>query len=127
MGSPYTIAVDASRGLIRATLRGMWDLGVLAGYTAELQATFARLSASVPPGQPLELLIDLRQHGVQPREVGEAIQAELARADVAAAARTAVLVSPSALHRLQAQRLGSHLAASFFADEAEALAWLDAA
>ena len=117
----YRIEVDPRTLSARLTLFGLWDLATLNRYTYDVTQALAEGGAA---GR-YRILIDLRNHGVQSREVAAAIQSRLMMG-IEQASQVAILVSPSLLHRLQAQRLGSHVQASFFADEDEALTWLTA-
>ena len=67
-------------------------------------------------------LIDVRQHGVQGRDVVEGLQA-FARSASSRATKTAVVVE-SALYRLQAARIGSEPDHAIFRSDAEARRWL---
>ena len=119
----FRIDVDQRQSLVRLTLFGQWDVVTVDRYAAAAQDAFATLTEAGTPLDRCKALIDLRQHGVQPREVTERIQRWISL-DLSEGARHAVLLSESALHRMQAQRVGSTLGAAFFSDEAEALAWL---
>lgn len=118
----YRVEVDPRALSARLTLFGLWDLATVDRYSRDVEQALSEGGAA----DRYRLLIDLRSHGVQPREVAAEIQSRLMQG-VDRTSRIAVLVSESLLHRLQAQRLGSHVRASFFADEGEALAWLAAA
>ena len=122
---PYTVCVDRPRLLIRATLHGLWQLGTLERFRREMERALAELATTGATPDRFRLLVDLRDHGVQPREVAQAIQAQLTHH--ASAGPHAILVSQSALHKMQVQRMGATLNAAYFADEAAALAWLLAA
>lgn len=121
--APYTISVDRNRGLVRMTLRGIWDLKTFEDYAAAARRAYAELTEQETPPAACRILIDLRQHGTQPRQVAEGIQAELASGE-ARPAQHAVIVSESMLHRMQAHRLGATINASFFTDEETAMNWL---
>ena len=119
----FKIEVDRRELLVRLTLFGLWDVGTVDQYAAAAKSAFADLIETGARIDKCKALIDLRRHGVQSREVTNRIQSWLGLA-LSDGARHAVLVSESMLHRLQAQRVGSALGASFFSDEASALAWL---
>ena len=121
--TPYTVQVDRDRLFVRLTLHGLWDLGTVERYSEAAREAFAALGTNGEPVSGSRILIDLRQHGIQPRDVAERIQAKL-KNGLSPGARHAVLVSESTLHRMQAQRIGTLINASFFSDEAEAMAWL---
>lgn len=120
---PYTVSVDRERSLVRLTLSGLWDLPTCERYAADVRKAFAGLVAMGVPIDAYGVLIDLRRHGVQSREVSERTQAEL-RNGISSGSHHAVLVSESVLHKMQAQRVGSLIGASFFTDEARAIDWL---
>ena len=120
---PFTIETDRTSNMIRLTLRGLWDLPTVERYVAAAREALSALTRDGIPPSEIGLLVDLRQQGIQPREVTERIQAAL-KEGPSRGSRHAVLVSSSTLHRLQAQRVGVLLGASFFDDEAAALAWL---
>lgn len=119
----YRIEVDPERSFARLTLSGLWDSGTVDRYTGDVESALEQAAAGGGPAGGYRILIDLRNHGVQSRDVAAEIQDRLSRG-IAQASRIAVLTSPSALHRMQAQRLGSHVSASFFADAGEAEKWL---
>ena len=118
----FTIGVDVRRSLIHLQLYGIWDVPTVDRYAAAAQAAFAKVAEGAAR-DGCKVLIDLRRHGVQPREVAERIGAWLTKA-ASEEARYAVLVSDSSVHKMQAQRLGSLLSAQVFSDEGEARAWL---
>ena len=119
----FTIDVDRRDALVRLTLFGLWDVATVDRYAAAAQAAFSSLNEAGVPLDRCKALIDLRQHGVQSREVTHRIHGWI-KLDLSGGARHAVLVSASMLHRMQAQRVGAALDANFFSDEADALAWL---
>ena len=125
--APYTIDVDENARLVRLALFGLWDLETLDRYAKDVWQAFSRAEAAGIAPERFRVLIDLTQHGVQPREVAERIQRQLA-VGISPASRHAVLVSESALHKIQAQRVGAHLSGVFFASrEEDAMTWLLAA
>ena len=119
----YTIKIDRQRSLVRLTLFGLWDVAAVDRYAAAAQAAFSTLTKAGTPLDRCKVLIDLRQHGVQPREVTERIQIWLKKA-LSGGALHAVLVSESLLQGMQARRVGTLLDAEFFANEVMALDWL---
>ena len=115
--------VDPRQSLVRLSLSGQWTVEIVDDYAMAAEAAFRQLTETGTPLRKCKALIDLRQHGVQSREVAERIQGWI-RLALSDGARHAVLVSDSALHRMQAQRVGALLGARFFSDEAQALDWL---
>ena len=120
MSSPsFTIEVDQSNGVIRATTYEFWTLATLEQYEAAVvtaQETVRRSGL-----RPL-LLIDVRRHGVQSREVAQGLQ-RFAGSKYGQATKTAVIVE-SALYRLQAARIGSSAHHAIFQNDDDALQWL---
>lgn len=119
----FEIDIDRRQLLVRLKLSGIWDIDTVDRYAVAAQAAFSELTGAGVGIASCRALIDLRRHGVQPREVTERIQGWLNLA-LSDGARHAVLLSESALHRMQAQRVGSAFDAAFFSDETEALDWL---
>ena len=117
----FQIDVDLSRNLIRATLRGYWDLATTSNFTEELHKTLAETAAHPGTNAP-RLLIDARNQGVQSQIVvataGEGM-VELK----GPSPRVATLIS-STLHKMQATRIASPDQHRLFSSESEALAWL---
>lgn len=69
------------------------------------------------------MLVDLREHGGQSRDIIDKIQARLAQGDWRAS-RRALILSALALHKMQAQRLETSADTAFFGNEDEAMQWL---
>lgn len=116
---PFTVEVDRSSGLILATTFQFWTLATLELFEA---AVMAEQEAVRRSGLPPLFLIDVRQHGVQSREVVEGLQ-RFANSANGRATKTAVVVE-SALYRLQAARIGSVPHHAIFRDERDARDWL---
>ena len=116
---PFIIEVDRSSGLIRATAYEFWTLAILDQFKARVQSEQEAIRRS---GQRPLFLIDVRQHGVQSREVVEGLQA-FAKSANCRATKTAVVVE-SALYRLQAARIGSEPDHAIFRSDDEARGWL---
>ena len=116
---PFTIEVDRSSGLIRAAAYEFWTLATLAQFKARVQAEQETIRRS---GLRPLFLIDVRQHGVQSRDVVEGLQA-FARSPSCRATKTAVVVE-SALYRFQAERIGSERDHAIFRRDDEARQWL---
>ena len=117
--NPFIIEVDRSKGLISARAYQFWTLGILEQFEARVRAEQDAIRRS---GKKPLFLIDVREHGVQSREVVEGLQ-KFADNAVCRATKTAVIVE-SALYRLQATRIGSVPSHATFRDEHEALDWL---
>ena len=120
---PFTIEYDEPQQLLKLRLFGLWELETLDRYTDELNRIFGRIAASGGSPKDSRILVDLREHGIQSREVASEIETRLSRG-AAVAKRHAVLVSESALHKMQAARAGSQIQARFFTDEQAAVDWL---
>ena len=116
---PFIIDVDRSRGLISARAYQFWTLAVLERYRVRVQAEQEAIRRS---GLRPLFLIDVREHGVQSREVVEGLQ-RFADSPSCRATKTAVVVE-SALYRRQAARIGSVPHHATFHDERDALDWL---
>ncbi len=124
IGSPgYSITVDMERHLVRLKLSGFWDLETYERYTCELDDMTTKAANADRSAQNLRVLVDLRDHGLQSREVATAIHENLKKAAYSAQ-RHAVLISASFLHKTQAQRVSAPMKAQFFCDEEEAVMWL---
>ena len=119
----YEIHVDVERRLVRLTLVGFWTRQTYERYDHALEKLAAQASAAGRSRYEYRVLVDVRRHGLQSKEVAAEIERGLTElADHGQ--RHAVLVSPSALHKAQARRITSRLVAGYFGDEEEALAWL---
>ncbi|WP_242140925.1 hypothetical protein [Sphingomonas sp. TREG-RG-20F-R18-01] len=119
----YVIRVDVARRLVTLKLLGFWTVETFDEYTRALKALAAKGKTAGRSPEEYSVLVDLREHGLQSKEVAARIEQGLA----AGANRRhphAVLVSPSVLHKAQAQRIGAHIAPRFFADEEAAMRWL---
>ena len=123
MQTKYRIDVDPQRQLVHLRLLGQWDRPTLTAYRQELRnamQTFAAQGAR--PGEYL-LLIDVREHGVQPKEVAAEHQ-EIIAEYIPLARRRALVMSASALHALQVRRISPTPDVDMFRTDEEALAWL---
>ena len=116
---PFIIEVDRSIGLICATAYEFWTLTILEQFKARVQVEQDAIRRC---GLRSLLLIDVRQHGVQSREVVEGLQV-FAKSANCRATKTAVIVE-SALYRLQAARIGSGPNHAIFRSHEEARLWL---
>ena len=117
----YHIEVDRSRHLVRATLRGYWDLTTASNFTRDLHKALADVathSALVTP----RLLIDAREQGVQSQVVVATAGDQMVDFK-GVPPRVATLIS-STLHKMQATRLASPDQQQLFSSEPEAMDWL---
>ncbi|WP_010188659.1 STAS/SEC14 domain-containing protein [Sphingomonas sp. PAMC 26605] len=119
----YKIDVDIKRRFVRLTLSGFWDRATFDRYTQEVEGLAREAIRAGRVRQDYRVLLDLRNHGVQSREIAAEIEAGLIR-NASPKQRHAVLISDSALHKSQVQRLGSATDARLFENEQDALAWL---
>lgn len=123
-GEPaFTIDINIPQRFVRLTLVGMWTRSIVDAYVDALTRAVGEAAALGAARHALRILVDLRRHGIQQRDVAAEIESRLAQG-AAQAERLAVLVSGSALHAMQARRAGSLIQARVFVDESEALAWL---
>lgn len=125
MATNYSIDVNPRQQLLEVRLSGQWTVATVASYRLDVDAALARMQAQGGrPGEYL-LLVDMREQGVQSREVAAAYQAFIS--DYAwVGRRRATIVSGSALHELQVKRVAKELDVenAFFRTEEEALGWL---
>ncbi|WP_022683289.1 hypothetical protein [Sphingobium bisphenolivorans] len=120
---PYEIAYDDNRKLLRITLAGLWDLPTAHSYLEDLRRQEQRIGLDL---DQLSVLIDMREHAIQPREVADLLTDSLK--DAGRPGRTtASIVSSSALKVLQIKRISEMIERNeLFTTEADALAWLAA-
>jgi hypothetical protein len=114
--SMYQIDGEMDGKLLVIRCAGFWDEAEFAAYRVSVLR-----AASAARGW-FDMLVDLRQFPAQGVTGGpemEATIAELARLGM----RHVALLTPSAVQRMQANRVGGGRAV-FFEDEAEARAWL---
>ena len=116
---PFIIDVDRAKGLISAKAYQFWTLAVLEQFEARVRAEQDAIRRS---GLRPLFLIDVREHGVQSREVVEGLQ-KFADSEHCRPTKTAIIVE-SALYRLQAARIGAAPHHATFRDEHDALEWL---
>ena len=119
----YLIETDPRRSYMRLTFSGLMDHGTVDRFEDEITAAIARMpSKDGRPGDCL-FLSDVRDAGVQSRDISERLQAIMARYGPLTR-RTALLVSGSALEMMQVRRVAGMDGTAFFKSEGEALAWL---
>lgn len=123
MRQTYSIATDASRQLIRLTFVGQWEPAMVGAYRRDLDHALAAMLAEGGRPGSYHTLVDLREQAVQSRETAADFQAIIA-AYSPLSRRTAILMSGSALHRMQIMRISGDAGRAFFTTEEEAMAWL---
>lgn len=119
----YLIETDPRKNHIRLTFSGLMDHTTVDGFENEMAVAIARMP--LKDGQPGDclLLSDIRDSGVQSREISERLQAIMARYGTRTR-RIAMLMSGSALEMMQARRVAGRDGTAFFKSEDAALAWL---
>lgn len=123
METRFRISADPTTQLVRLWLAGQWDEATLAAYRRELGAAMRDFECQGGrPGEYL-LLIDLREQGVQPKDVAAGHQAIIAE-HAPLARRRALVMSESALHAMQVRRISPSAEVNMFRSEDEALVWL---
>lgn len=115
----FDVEVERSIGLISAAADRFWTLATLERFKARILAEQEAVRRS---GLRPLLLIDVRRHGVQSKEVVQGLQ-EYANSAHGRATRTAVVVE-AALYRPQADRIRSSSHHALFRDMREARDWL---
>ncbi len=120
---PFAIDIDVARRFAKLTVVGMWTRATLDNYVDQLTRAFDETAALGATSREFRILVDLRRHGIQKRDVAAEIEVRLAQG-AAQASRHAVLVSNSVLHAMQAKRAGSLIQAKVFLEEDDALDWL---
>jgi len=103
---------------------GLWDLAEVQHYETSVVSMTQDILRSGLIRQ-FDVLVDLRHHPIQPREVAEALQRVIGRLRDGVA-RVAVVTSNSSLHKLQAARLDQSAHTRFFASIEDADSWLSA-
>ena len=108
---------------MRLTFSGHMDHATVDRFEQELAAAFARM----PARGDCRFLSDIRDAGVQSRDISERLQAIMAHYVArhgSLTRRIAMLVSGSSLEMLQARRVAGAGGTAFFVSEEDALAWL---
>ena len=103
------------------------DHATVDSFEQELAAAFSHVTAQGRQPGECRFLSDIRDAGVQPREITERLQAIMAQYIMRYGSLTrgiAMLVSESSLKMMQARRVAGGGGAAFFLDEDEATAWL---
>ncbi len=116
----YTIVVDALQRLVVTSPRGLWDVAIAARFlVAQVAALDILPRYGCPLGQQVTL-IDATEFIVQPQDIAAMMGAMLA--DPRLATRRIAIVVTAPLLAMQARRIAA--GNRFFADRAEAMAWL---
>ncbi|MEH3036488.1 MAG: hypothetical protein PGN23_08390 [Sphingomonas adhaesiva] len=116
----YSIVVDARQRLVVTTPRGLWDFAIAARFlVAQVAALDILPRYGCPLGQQVTL-IDCSEWIVQPQQIATMMGGMLA--DPRLASRRIAILAPAPLLAMQARRVAG--GQRFFADRAEALAWL---
>lgn len=119
----YVIESDSRKNFMRLTFSGHMDHATVDRFEQELAAAFARM----PAKGGCRFLSDIRDAGVQSRDITERLQAIMAHNTARYGSLTrgiAMLVSGSSLEMLQAKRVAGGGGTAFFVNEEEASAWL---
>lgn len=114
----YSISFEPARRFMRVTRRGLWTIGVFRQYERELRSMLHLVQLR---DREFLGLVDLREQGVQTREVAQCFEALIAQ-DPLQPVRVAVLTT-KALSKLQVERVG-RTTQKVFTSELEALSWL---
>lgn len=119
----YLIESDPRKNFMRLTFSGHMDHATLDRFEQELAAAFARM----PAKGDCRFLSDIRDAGVQSRDITERLQAIIAHYIVRFGSLThgiAMLVSGSSLEMMQAKRVAGGGGTAFFLSEDDASEWL---
>jgi len=119
MKPKFTFRVDRARGLVRITMAGFYDTADVAAFFEARRTAHAELG--LPPNEHLTLN-DLRGMRIQKQEVIDAFQQGLAVPEEKA--RRLAVVVDAAMARAQASRAIASADTRYFAEVAEAEAWL---
>lgn len=117
----FIVSTERSLGLIKARCRGFWSMETARDFSNEVTKAILSLERA-QNGRPVKLLIDARESVTQSVEVADVLSGLSANLS-ASIVKTAV-VTPSAIHRLQAQRINERPNHRPFDSEEVALAWL---
>ncbi len=119
----YTIAPHAGRNYIRLAFLGHMDHATVDRFEQELASAFA----CMPTKGDCRFLSDIREAGIQSRDITERLQGIMAQYVTRHGPLTrgiAMLVSGSSLEMLQARRVAGAGGTAFFVSEDDALVWL---
>ena len=116
----YTVQVQEGSPLLRIALRGFWSM---ATFSAFIEESGGAIQDIMMRHGRFDMLSDCRDFQVQGPDVSAAFLDLKTGGNVASGNRIAVF-TPSALGRIQAERLLGNADCKIFASEAEALGWL---
>lgn len=119
----YLIETNPRRNSMRLTFAGYLDHATLDRFEQEMAVAFARMPARNGRRGDCLFLADLRESGVQSRDISERLQAIIAHYGPLIR-RIAMLLSGSALEMMQAKRVAGQDGKAFFVSEDDASAWL---
>lgn len=117
------VVFDLDGRTLDITSYGLWDNALIDEFLDAMAVIQVRYDAAGTPPRQLHTVIDLRQHSVQVQETIERLAPEVHRYHDLSK-RTAILLSRSALARMQAERFLTLDRHRFFTSEAVARAWL---
>ena len=119
----YLIETDPRKNYMRLTFSGHLDHATLDGFEQEMAVAFARMPSKGGRRGDCLFLADLRESGVQSRDITERLQAIIAHYG-SLTRRIAMLMSGSALEMMQAKRVAGSDRTAFFRSDDDAGAWL---
>ena len=119
----YLIETDPRKNYMRLTFSGHLDHATLDGFEQEMAVAFARMPSKGGRRGDCLFLADLRESGVQSRDITERLQAIIAHYG-SLTRRIAMLMSGSTLEMMQAKRVVGQDGKAFFVSENDASAWL---
>lgn len=116
----YSIDTDAGRRSLHIVMNGYWDQPTFDAFARDYEQAVRGMHAT---GGLEKALVDGREFAVQAKDISAQFGALIAR-NLPYLARHTATVVPAHLNKLQAERAGGELAARYFTDMDEALAWL---
>jgi hypothetical protein len=116
----YTIEIQEDPPLLRIALSGFWTL---ATFNAFLEESGQAVQSLMARHGRFDMLSDCRDFSVQGPEVSAAFL-DLKQASTVASGNRIAVYTPSALGRIQAERLLGNPDCKIFASETAALEWL---
>lgn len=123
MKSAFEIRLNLLHRRLDVVMRGVWDLETLTAFQQSMRETLEEHRASGQGAESLTALIDMTEFGVQPQAIAAAI-----RRDVEGYERLsrhiALVISESALQRMQIRRIAPQDKHRFFTDFDCAEQWL---
>ncbi len=121
----YTIEFKPESGIVRLSLLGHFDLGVLQSLKCDLDRIPRRAPQKGADTHSISIILDFRRHSLQSQDVAAQAAAFMANYDTKAH-RVALLLPNSALHSMQLKRIApTHF--RIFAVEQDAVQWLTSA